>query len=158
MRTAVPNIYAVGDVNGISLLAHSASRQGEIAAENIMGADKVFDGDIVPRCVYAWPEVGSVGLNKAQAEAKGLAVKTARAFHLGIGRAVAADETEGFVQLVFSAADDTVLGAQIVGGPATELVHVLALAVKLTLKRADLKELIYAHPTMAEAIHEALHK
>ncbi len=158
MRTAVPNIYAVGDVNGISLLAHSASRQGEIAAENIMGADKVFDGDIVPRCVYAWPEVGSVGLNKAQAEAKGLAVKTARAFHLGIGRAVAADETEGFVQLVFSAADDTVLGAQIVGGPATELVHVLALAVKLKLKRADLKELIYAHPTMAEAIHEALHK
>jgi dihydrolipoamide dehydrogenase len=158
MQTALPHVYAVGDVNGISLLAHSASRQGEIAAENIMGGKHTFDADIVPKCVYSWPEVGSVGLNKAQAEAKGLAVKTSRAFYLGIGKAVATDETEGFVQLVFDAADETVLGAQIVGGPATELIHVLALAVKLKLKRADLKGIIYAHPTMAEAVHEALNK
>ena len=158
LRTSVPNIYAVGDVNGLSLLAHSASRQGEIAAENIMGADRAFDADLVPRCVYAWPEVGSVGLNKAQAEAKGLAVRTARSFYLGIGKAVATGETEGFAQLVFDAADETVLGAQLVGGPATELIHLLALAVKLKLKRADMKELIYAHPTMAEAVHEALYK
>jgi dihydrolipoamide dehydrogenase len=157
MRTSVENVFAVGDINGISLLAHSASRQGEIAAENIMGANLAFDADIVPRCVYAWPEVGSVGLNKAQAEAKGLTVKTARAFYLGIGKAVATDETEGFVQLVFDG-DETVLGAQLVGGPATELIHVLALAVKLKLKRKDLREIIYAHPTMAEAIHEALNK
>ncbi len=158
MQTAIPEVYAVGDVNGISLLAHSASRQGEIAAENIMGGKHTFDETIVPKCVYTWPEVGSVGLNKAQAEAKGLAVKTARSFYLGIGKAVATDETEGFVQLVFNAADETVLGAQIVGGPATELIHVLALAVKLRLKRSDLKGIIYAHPTMAEAIHETLYK
>ncbi len=158
MLTALPGVYAVGDVNGVSLLAHSASRQGEIAAGNIMGADHAFDDSIVPRCVYAWPEVGSVGLNKAQAEAKGLAVKTARSFYLGIGKAVATGETEGFAQLVFDASDETVLGAQLVGGPATELIHVLALAVKLKLKRKDLKEIIYAHPTMAEAIHEALSK
>ncbi|MHB0995479.1 MAG: dihydrolipoyl dehydrogenase [Elusimicrobiales bacterium] len=158
MLTSVPGVYAVGDVNGISLLAHSASRQGEIAAENIMGGGHAFDDSIVPKCVYAWPEVGSVGLNKAQAEAKGLAVKTARAFYLGIGKAVATDETEGFAQLVFDAADETVLGAQLVGGPATELIHVIALAVKLKLKKKDLKEIIYAHPTMAEAIHEALQK
>ncbi|OGR95259.1 MAG: dihydrolipoyl dehydrogenase, partial [Elusimicrobia bacterium GWF2_62_30] len=144
MLTSAPNIYAVGDVNGLSLLAHSASRQGEIAAENIMGGDHAFDDAIVPKCVYSWPEVGSVGLNKAQAEAKGLTVKTSRAFYLGIGKAVATDETEGFVQLVFDAADETVLGAQIVGGPATELIHVIALAVKLKLKRKDLKEIIYA--------------
>jgi dihydrolipoamide dehydrogenase len=158
MQTAVPDVYAVGDVNGISLLAHSATRQGEIAAENIMGGAHAFDDTIVPKCVYSWPEVGSVGLNKAQAEAKGLQVKTVRSFYLGIGKAVATDETEGFVQLVFDAADETVLGAQIVGGPATELIHVLALAVKLKLKRRDLREIIYAHPTMAEAIHEALLK
>ncbi len=158
MQTTLPQLYAVGDVNGISLLAHSASRQGEIAAENIMGARHTFDADIVPKCVYSWPEVGSVGLTKAAAEAKGLAVKTSRAYFLGIGKAVATDETEGFVQLVFSAADETVLGAQIVGGPATELIHVIALAVKLKLRRSDLKEIIYAHPTMAEAIHEALNK
>ena len=158
MQTTLPQLYAVGDVNGISLLAHSASRQGEIAAENIMGARHTFDADIVPKCVYSWPEVGSVGLTKAAAEAKGLAVQTSRAYFLGSGNAVATDETEGFVQLVFSAADETVLGAQIVGGPATELIHVIALAVKLKLRRSDLKEIIYAHPTMAEAIHEALNK
>ena len=158
MRTSAPNVFAVGDINGISQLAHSASRQGEIAAENIMGGNHVFDASIVPRCVYAWPEVGSVGLNKAQAEARGFAVKTVRSFYAGIGKAVSTDETEGFVQLVFDAGDETVLGAQIVGGPATELIHVLALAVKLKLKRKDLREIIYAHPTMAEAIHEALNK
>jgi dihydrolipoamide dehydrogenase len=158
MLTAVPNVYAVGDVNGLSLLAHSASRQGEIAADNILGSDRAFDDSIVPKCVYAWPEVGSVGLNKAQAEAQGLAVKTARSFYLGIGKAVATDETEGFAQLVFKAEDETLLGAQLVGGPATELIHLLALAVKLKLKKQDLKEIIYAHPTMAEAIHESLHK
>jgi len=156
MQTASADIYAVGDVNGISPLAHCATRQGEIAAENIFGAKKTFDADIAPKCVYVWPEVGTVGLNIAQAQARGMAVKISRAFFKGSGKAIATDETEGFVQLVFAAADETVLGAQIVGGPATELIHLIALAVKMKLKRADLREIIYAHPTMAEVIHEAL--
>ena len=158
MRTGLENIYAAGDVNGISPLAHSASRQGEIAAENIMGAKRVFDGDIVPKCIYTWPEVGTVGLNKTQAEAKGLNVKASRAYFLGNGRAVTHDETEGFAQIVCDAADETILGGQLVGGAATELIHVLAVAVKFKLKRFEMREIIYAHPTMAEAIHEALCK
>jgi dihydrolipoamide dehydrogenase len=158
MRTELENIYAAGDINGISPLAHSASRQGEIAADNIMGAKRVFDESIVPKCVYTWPEVGTVGLNKTQAEAKGLAVKTSRAYFLGIGKAVTHDETEGFAQIVYDAADETILGAQIAGGSATELIHILAVAVKLKLKRHDMREIIYAHPTMAEVIHEALNK
>ena len=158
MRTAAENIYAAGDINGISLLAHSASRQGEIAAENIMGAKRVFDENIVPKCIYTWPEAGTVGLNKAQAEAKGFTVKSSRAYFLGIGKAVTHDETEGFAQIVYDAADDTILGAQIVGGAATELIHILAAAVKFRMKKADMREIIYAHPTMAEVIHEALAK
>ncbi|HAF95296.1 MAG: hypothetical protein A2021_08500 [Elusimicrobia bacterium GWF2_52_66] len=158
MQTASDDIYAVGDINGISTLAHSATRQGEIAAENIFGAKKTFDAGIAPKCVYAWPEVGTVGLNIAQAQASGIAVKTSRAFFAGIGKAIATGDTEGFVQLVFDAGDETVLGAQIVGGPATELIHLIALAVKMKLKRADLQEIIYAHPTMSEAVHEALNK
>jgi dihydrolipoamide dehydrogenase len=158
MRTTVENIYAVGDINGISTLAHSASRQGEIAAENIMGAERAFDEGIVPKCVYTWPEVGTVGLNKAQAEARGLAVKTARAYFAGAGKAVTHDETEGFVQVVCDAADGTIVGAQIVGETATEIIHVLAAAVKFRLKKAEMREMIFAHPTMAEAIHEALAK
>ena len=156
MRTELENIYAAGDINGISLLAHSATRQGEIAAENIMGASRVFDEGIVPKCIYTWPEVATVGINKAQAEIGGLAVKTSRAYFLGIGKAVTHDETEGFAQIVYAAADETILGAQIAGGAATELIHLLALAVKFKLKRQDMREIIYAHPTMAEVIHEAL--
>ena len=158
MRTEIANIYAAGDINGISLLAHSASRQGELAAENIMGAHHAFDENIVPKCIYTWPEVGTVGLNKAQAEAKGLAVKTSRAYFLGIGKAVTHDETEGFAQIVYDASDETILGAQIAGASATELIHVLAVAVKFRLKRRAMREIIYAHPTMAEVIHEALSK
>ncbi|MBU2574078.1 MAG: dihydrolipoyl dehydrogenase [Elusimicrobia bacterium] len=158
MRTAVNNIYAAGDINGISPLAHAASRQGEIAAENIMGAGRTFDENLVPKCIYTRPEAASVGLNKAQAEAKGLAVKTSRAYFLGIGKAVTHGETEGFVQLVYDAADETLLGAQIIGASATELIHVPAAAVTFKLKRADMRGMIYAHPTMAEAIYEALNK
>ncbi len=158
MRTGIENIYAAGDINGISLLAHSATRQGEIAAENIMGANRVFDEGIVPKCIYTWPEVATVGINKAQAELRGLAVKTSRAYFLGIGKAVTHDETEGFAQIVYDAADETILGAQIAGGTATELIHLLAVAVKFKLKRQDMREIIYAHPTMAEVIHEALNK
>ena len=112
----------------------------------------------MPKCIYAWPESASVGLNKAAADAQGIPAKTARAFHLGIGRAVASDETEGFVQIVWNPENDVLLGAQIVGGPATELIHVMALAVKLGLTREQLKDMIFAHPTMAEALHEALSK
>ena len=158
MRTAAENIYAAGDVNGISTLAHSASRQGEIAAENIMGAAREFDENIVPKCIYTWPEVASVGLNKKQAEAKGLTVKTSRAYFAGVGKAVTHGETEGFAQLVYDAGDGTILGAQIAGETATEIIHVLAVAVKTKMKKAELKEIIFAHPTMAEAIHEALNK
>lgn len=158
MRTELGHVYAAGDINGLSLLAHSASRQGEIAAENIMGGRREFDETIVPKCIYTWPEVGTVGLNKAQAAARGLAVRTARAYFLGIGKAVAHDETEGFAQIVYDEADETILGAQIAGASATELIHVLAAAVRFRLKRRDMRELIFAHPTMAEVIHEALCK
>lgn len=158
MRTSTPHIYAVGDVNGICTLAHAASRQGELAAENIMGADMDFDEGIVPKCVYTWPEAATVGLNKAQAEARGHAVKTARAFFAGIGKAVTHEETDGFVQLVYDAASDKVLGAQIVGDTATEIIHVLAAAMTFGIGRKELRKMIFAHPTMAEAIYEVLSK
>lgn len=159
MRTSVPNIFAAGDINGLSLLAHSATKQGIIIADNIMkGTHKAFDQNLVPKCIYAWPESASIGLNKAAAEAKGIPVRTARAFHAAIGRAVASDETEGFVQIAWNPENDIILGAQIVGGPATELIHVMALAIKAGMTREQMKDMIFAHPTMAEAIYEALSK
>ena len=158
LQTEIENIYAIGDINGISLLAHSATKQGEIAAENIMGAKKTFDSNIVPKCIYTWPEVASIGLNKSEADAKGIEAKTQRNYFNFSGKALTTEAAEGFVQIVYNTADDSIIGAQIVGQSATELIHIIAVAIKFKLKRSDMKELIYAHPTMAEGIGEALNK
>ncbi|MCK5356893.1 MAG: dihydrolipoyl dehydrogenase [Elusimicrobiales bacterium] len=158
LQTEIENIYAIGDINGISLLAHSATKQGEIAAENIMGAKKTFDSNIVPKCIYTWPEVASIGLNKSEADAKGIEAKTQRNYFNFSGKALTTEAAEGFVQIVYNTTDDSIIGAQIVGQSATELIHIIAVAIKFKLKRSDMKELIYAHPTMAEGIGEALNK
>ena len=158
LQTEIENIYAIGDINGISLLAHSATKQGEIAAENIMGTKKTFDSNIVPKCIYTWPEVASIGLNKSEADAKGIEAKTQRNYFNFSGKALTTESAEGFVQIVYNTADDSIIGAQIVGQSATELIHIIAVAIKFKLKRSDMKELIFAHPTMAEGIGEALNK
>ncbi len=158
LQTETENIYAIGDINGISLLAHSATKQGEIAAENIMGAKKTFDNNIVPKCIYTWPEAASIGLNKSEADAKGIEAKTQRTYFNFSGKALTTEAAEGFVQIVYNDSDDVIIGAQIVGQSATELIHVIAVAIKFKLKRSDMRELIYAHPTMAEAIGETLNK
>ncbi|MCK4935753.1 MAG: dihydrolipoyl dehydrogenase [Elusimicrobiales bacterium] len=158
LQTEIENIYAIGDINGISLLAHSATKQGEIAAENIMGTKKTFDSNIVPKCIYTWPEVASIGLNKSEADAKGIEAKTQRNYFNFSGKALTTEAAEGFVQIVYNTADDSIIGAQIVGQSATELIHIIAVAIKFKLKRSDMKELIFAHPTMAEGIGEALNK
>jgi dihydrolipoamide dehydrogenase len=100
MRTSAPNIYACGDINGISLLAHSATRQGEIAAENIMGKNIEFDKNTVPSCIYSWPEVGSVGLNPDKAKETGMNVKVKKSYFQVLPRAIASKNTEGICQIV----------------------------------------------------------
>lgn len=150
------NIYAAGDVNGLCQLAHAATRQGEVAASNLCGAAAVYDNNAVPRAVYTTPEIASAGLTKAQAEAKGLTVKTHKAFLLANGRAVAQDQTEGFFEIVSDASSGQVLGGTLVGACASELVHVLGVALAAKMTAEQLKEVIFAHPTFAESIGEAL--
>jgi dihydrolipoamide dehydrogenase len=157
MQTSNPNIYAIGDVNGISLLAHSATRQGEIAALNIMGHNEKFDKNIVPNCIYSFPEVASVGLRPNEAKEKNINIKIKKAFFQVLGKAVATMQTEGFIQIITDE-NDTIIGAQIVGGPATEIIHILSLAVKFKMKTSELNSIIYAHPTMSEIIMEALNR
>ncbi|GAB4032024.1 MAG: dihydrolipoyl dehydrogenase [Elusimicrobiota bacterium] len=155
LKTSNPKIYAVGDINGISLLAHSAEKQGEIAAENIFGGKHQFDASIVPSCVYTWPELASVGLTKNKAQELGLKPKVRKSFYQVLGRAIASINTEGFCQLVTDE-KDIIIGAQIVGGPATEIIHTAALAVKMKLTAEKFNSMIFAHPTMTEIIKEAL--
>lgn len=156
LRTQVPGVFAVGDVNGLSLLAHAASAQGEIAAANVMGGDLVYDNSLIPKCLYSWPEVASVGLNRRQAQSAGIETKVRRAFFASSGKAMTCEETEGFVQIVSGLKDSRILGAQIVGGAATEMIHVFLVAIKNRMKTAELAGVVFAHPTMSETIRDAL--
>lgn len=158
MQTSNPDIYACGDINGISMLAHSATKQGEIAAEHIMGKEtEEFDKNIVPSCIYSWPEYASVGINTKIAKEKGINIKVKKAYFQVLGKAIATMHTEGFIQILFDE-NDTIVGAQILGGPATEIIHTLAIALKFKMKSKDINSIIYAHPTMSEIIMEALNK
>ena len=152
------NIYAAGDVTGLMQLAHAATRQGEVAATNLLGGSAVYHNERVPRAIYTSPEIASVGLTRIQAAEKGLTVKTKKAFLLANGRAVAQDQTDGFFELLVEESTDKILGATLVGANASELVHVVSVALAAQMTAAELSEVIFAHPTLAESIGEALYK
>lgn len=152
------NIYAVGDVNGLFQLAHAASRQGEVAASNLCGVPAVYHNNAVPRAIYTTPEIASAGLTRQQAEAQGLTVKSHKAFLLANGRAVAQDQTEGYYELLSDAQTGRLVGAVFAGANATELIHVVSVALAVQMTAEQLKEVIFAHPTFAESIGEALHR
>ena len=155
---AAGNIYAVGDVNGLCLLAHAAHAQGEVAAKNIMGISAAYNNDLIPKAIYTWPEVASIGLNKKEAEAKGFEAKVSKSFFMANGRAMTQEATEGFVQIVIDAKTDKVIGAQITGAGASEMIHIPQMAVLTGMTAHELEAVVFAHPTMSEAIKEALAK
>ncbi len=150
------NIYAVGDMNGLCQLAHAASRQGQVAARNVCGKPAVYHSEAVPRAIYTHPEIASVGLTRAQAAAQGVELKAHKVFMLANGRAVAQEQTDGFVEVFTGVNDDTVLGGLWVGVNATELIHIISVALQAQMTLAQLKEVIFAHPTLAESMAEAV--
>jgi dihydrolipoamide dehydrogenase len=157
LKTSVASIYAVGDVNGISLLAHAAAAQAETAVDHYFGEKRTYDNSLVPRCLYTWPEVASVGEWTANFQAKGIETKSQRFFFQGSPKALASNEAEGFIQVITEKKPDgLLLSAQIVGPHATELIHVFATALKARMTAAALRSVIFAHPTLSEGIREAL--
>jgi dihydrolipoamide dehydrogenase len=157
MQTSNPNVYAAGDVAG-TRLAHAASAQAEAAASNALGVSKLFEDRFVPRCLYSWPEVASVGQWKYQLEQQNKPVKAVRAFFQGAAKALAANETEGFVQIVLDPGTGRILGAQIIGAHATELIHIFSVALKKEMTVQELSEVMFAHPTLSEVIKDAAKK
>jgi dihydrolipoamide dehydrogenase len=157
LLTSNKNVYAAGDVAG-SRLAHHASAQGEVAAANALGGSKNCDERFVPRCLYTWPEVASVGAWKYQLEEQGKPVKASRAFFKGSSKALAAGDTDGFVQLISEPESGKLLGAQIIGPHAPELIHVISVALKANMTLKDLADVMFAHPTLGESIREAARK
>ncbi len=155
LRTSVENIYAAGDCTGKIMLAHYAAYQGEVAVHNIAnpGTLKPADNAVVPNCIFTDPEIASVGRLEAT---EGVQVKTKKFDFLASGMARIIGESDGFIKVVYDQESQDLLGASIIGPRATELISVLSLAVSARLKMSQIKETIFAHPTLSESIHEAV--
>ncbi|MDK2977205.1 MAG: dihydrolipoamide dehydrogenase [Candidatus Marinimicrobia bacterium] len=156
-ETSVPGIYAIGDVINTPLLAHVASKEGEIAVEHMAGKghEKRVDSTLIPGAVYTEPQVASFGDTEAKAKEAGLPVKIFVFPFRGAGKAVAVEESEGLVKLVCHEKTHEILGAHIAGKDATELIHEILLARKAELLPEDIASMIHAHPTLSEAVMEA---
>lgn len=158
LRTNVENVYAAGDCTGKLMLAHYASYQGICAVENIAkpGSPGKADNAIVPSCIFTSPEIASVGLNELQAGQLNSGIKINKFDFLGSGMARIQDETEGFIKIISEEKSGKLIGAHIIGPKATELISIFALAMSSGLNIIQLKKTIFAHPTLSEAISEAL--
>jgi len=156
-RTNVATIYAVGDVTGGPLLAHVATSQGLVAAENACGHYLHKNETLFPNCIFTTPEIGTVGLGEQEAQQQGRKIKTGKFSFTVLGKALAIGEPIGFVKWVADAETNQLLGAHAVGPHATDIIAEAVVAIRAELTAADLGHTIHAHPTLAEAWMEAAH-
>ncbi|HDD35209.1 MAG TPA: dihydrolipoyl dehydrogenase [Candidatus Desulfofervidus auxilii] len=154
METNIKGIYAIGDVTGAPFLAHKAYAQAIVAVENAMGKEAIIDYKAMPRCIFTSPEVASVGLTET--EAKKYRIKIGKFPFMANGKAITMGETEGFIKVVADRDSDKVLGIHIIGIQATELIAHASLAIKLQCTTRELTRIIYPHPTLSEAIFQAV--
>jgi len=156
MRTNVPGVYAVGDVAGRQLLAHKASHEGITCVEHIAGQGHgTVDYSNVPNCTYCHPEVASVGLTEEQAREQGHDIEVGKFPWVGVGRAVAAGHTEGFIKVIRGTRYSEILGAHIVGPHATELIAEFVVGRHLESTVEELEKAMHPHPTLSEGVSEA---
>lgn len=156
-RTNVPGVYAIGDCTGKLMLAHTAEAQGIVAAETLAGAETMpVEYDFIPRATYCQPQIASFGYTEEQAKAKGYDVKTARFPFSANGKAMGLGDAVGFVKVVADAKYNEILGAHMIGPDVTELLPVLTLAQKWDLTADEVARNVFAHPTLSEAVKEAV--
>lgn len=154
-RTSIPNIYAIGDIVPGLQLAHKASYEAKIAAEAISGEKSEVDYLAIPAVCFTDPELAAVGLNEQQAKDEGYETVVGKFPFAANGRALALDASEGFVKLVSRKEDGLLLGAQIVGESASDMISELALAIEAGMTLEDIAMTIHAHPTLSEISMEA---
>jgi len=154
-RTSVPNVWAVGDVVRGPMLAHKGSEEGVMVADLIAGEIAEMNYDVIPSVIYTAPEIAWAGQTEEQAKQAGVAYKVGT-FNFGAnGRAKALEQATGFVKIIASAEDDTILGVHVIGPMAGELIAEAVLAMEFSASAEDLQRTIHAHPTLSEAMHEA---
>jgi dihydrolipoamide dehydrogenase len=155
LRTNVSGIYAIGDVIGPPLFAHKASKNGVIAAEVIAGMNSEMDHRGIPWAIFTDPEISSVGLTELEAEQQGYDPIVGKFPFTALGRALLADETEGFVKIVADKKSELILGIHVIGPEASDIISEAALALEVGATLEDLRLTIHPHPTFPEAIMEA---
>ncbi len=158
LETDERGVYAIGDVVGPPWLAHKASHEGVVCMERIAGfaGAHPLDASQIPGCTYCRPQIASVGFTEHQAREAGREVRVGRFPFLANGKALALGESEGFVKTVFDAHTGELLGAHMIGSEVTELIHGFAIARTLETTEAELMRTVFAHPTLSEAMHEAV--
>ncbi|PFG18774.1 dihydrolipoyl dehydrogenase [Serinibacter salmoneus] len=158
MRTNVPNVYAIGDVTAKMMLAHVAEAQGIVAAETLAGAETMsIDYRFIPRATYCHPQIGSMGLSEQQAKDAGHEIKTATFPFSANGKAMGLGDSVGFVKIVADAEHHEILGAHMIGPDVTELLPAINTAQTWDLTADEVSRVVFAHPTLGEAVKEAMH-
>lgn len=157
MRTNIPNVYAVGDVTGFSMLAHTASREGEVAINNILGKKDRMRYDAIPGVVYTNPEVAGVGITEEQAKASGKEYEVIKLPMVYSGRFVAENEGgDGLCKLIVGKKYHEVLGVHMLGNPCSEIIAAGCIAIETEMTAEQLQEVVFPHPTVAEIIKETV--
>ena len=156
MQTSEPTVYACGDLTGFSLLAHTAVREAEVAVHHITGQADAMSYRAIPGVVYTNPEIAGVGETEESLQKKGIAYRVSKLPMAFSGRFVAENEGVNGVCKLLLGEDDTVLGAHVLGNPASEIIVAAGMAIELKLKAADWKKIVFPHPTVGEIFKEAL--
>ncbi len=158
MATNIAGIHAIGDVTGAPWLAHKASHEAMICVNSIMGQKDVHPiaKVAVPGCTYCRPQIASIGLTEAAAQAAMLPIKIGKFSFMANGKAIAIGEPDGMVKTIFNAETGELIGAHLIGPEVTEMIQGFAIAMKLETTEAELMETIFPHPTLSEAIHESV--
>jgi dihydrolipoamide dehydrogenase len=153
MQTNVPGVYAIGDVIGTTYLAHGAFAEAEVAADNILGGDSVIgDYSLIPRAVYTFPEIASVGKSEEKCVKEGIEVVVGRSFFRANGRSLAHNETAGEIRVLCEKASDIILGVTMVGAGVTELISAARFLIGTKEKFHSVS---FPHPTVSEVLKEA---
>ena len=154
-RTNIDNIYAVGDVVKGPMLAHKASEEGVAVAERIAGKHGHVNYETIPWIIYTWPEIAWVGKTEQTLKQEGVEYKTGTFPFAASGRAHAMGNAEGLIKILSDASTDRILGVHILGPSASELIAEAVLVMEFEGSAEDIARTIHAHPTLAEAMHEA---
>jgi dihydrolipoamide dehydrogenase len=156
MQTSVPNIYAIGDINGRMMLAHAATYQGFVALDHIMGQENSINLDIMPAAVFTKPEAAVVGLTEDECKEKGIKVKCHKSFFRANGKAISMNEPDGFCKLVV-AEDGKILGCHMFGAHSADIIQEVCALLNMGANLSDFKSVIHAHPTLCEVLQSAAH-